>query len=161
MCYRVRAYDSHNAYGGYATSQSRPVNNNIAPVITCSQGSGADLGTKDGGFSIAYSVEDPDGDSMTVTEAIDGVTKRTFTPEPGANNSFAVTGEYFMCLLNGRHTMTITASDGKGSTVPPLTFPKENHAASIPVAEPRGADAKIEFGVMSVIGQIPAEPYTA
>lgn len=157
VCYRVRAYDSHNAYGGYATSQSRPVNNNIAPVITCSQGSGADLGTKDGGFSIAYSVEDPDGDSMTVTEAIDGVTKRTFTPEPGANNSFAVTGEYFMCLLNGRHTMTITASDGKGSTVHTLTFTKEIHAASITLAEPLDADAKIEICVMSVIGQIPAD----
>lgn len=131
VCYRVRAYDSHNAYGGYATSQSRPVNNNIAPVITCSQGSGADLGTKNGGFSVSYSVEDPDGDSMTVTEAIDGVTKRTYTPEPGANNSFAITGEYFMCLLNGRHTMTITASDGKGSTVHTLVFTKEIHAASI------------------------------
>ena len=157
VCYRVRAYDSHNAYGGYATSQSRPVNNNIAPVITCSQGSGADLGTKDGGFSVAYSVEDPDGDSMTVTEAIDGVTKRTFTPEPGANNSFAVTGEYFMCLLNGRHTMTITASDGKGSTVHTLVFTKEIHAASITLAEPLDADAKIEICVMSVIGQIPAD----
>ena len=157
VCYRVRAYDSHNAYGGYATSQSRPVNNNIAPVITCSQGSGADLGTKDSGFSVAYSVEDPDGDSMTVTEAIDGVTKRTFTPEPGANNSFAVTGEYFMCLLNGRHTMTITASDGKGSTVHTLVFTKEIHAASITLAEPLDADAKIEICVMSVIGQIPAD----
>ena len=157
VCYRVRAYDSHNAYGGYATSQSRPVNNNIAPVITCSQGSGADLGTKDSGFSVAYSVEDLDGDSMTVTEAIDGVTKRTFTPEPGANNSFAVTGEYFMCLLNGRHTMTITASDGKGSTVHTLVFTKEIHAASITLAEPLDADAKIEICVMSVIGQIPAD----
>ena len=157
VCYRVRAYDSHNAYGGYATSQSRPVNNNIAPVITCSQASGADLGTKNGGFSVSYSVADPDGDSMTVTEAIDGVTKRTFTPEAGANNAFAVTGETFMCLLNGDHTMTITASDGKGSTVHTLTFTKEIHAASITLAEPLDADAKIEICVMSVIGQIPAD----
>lgn len=157
VAYRVRAYDRNNAYSGYVTSQSRPVNNNITPVITCLQTSGADLGIKDGGFSVAYSVEDPDGDSMTVTEAIDGVTKRTFTPEPGANNSFAVTGEYFMCLLNGRHTMTITASDGKGSTVHTLVFTKEIHAASITLAEPLDADAKIEICVMSVIGQIPAD----
>ena len=157
VCYRVRAYDSHGAYGGYATSQSRPVNNNIAPVITCSQFSGADLGTKDGGFSIAYSVEDPDGDVVTVTEAIDGVTKRTFTPEPGANNSFAVTGEYFMCLLNGTHTMTITASDGKGSTVHTLTFAKAIHKASITLAEPLDADAKIEICVLSVIASLPAD----
>ena len=157
VCYRVRAYDSHNAYGGYATSQSRPVNNNIAPVITCSQASGADLGTKTSGFSVAYSVADPDGDSMTVTEAIDGVTKRTFTPEAGANNAFAVTGEVFMCLLNGDHTLTITANDGKGSTVHTLTFTKEIHAASITLAEPLDADAKIEICVMSVIGQIPAD----
>ena len=157
VCYRVRAYDSHNAYGGYATSQSRPVNNNIAPVITCSQASGADLGTKNGGFSVSYSVADPDGDSMTVTEAIDGVTKRTFTPEAGANNAFAVTGETFMCLLNGDHTLTITASDGKGSTVHTLTFTKEIHAASITLAEPLDADAKIEICVLSVLGSLPAD----
>ena len=157
VCYRVRAYDSHNAYGGYATSQSRPVNNNIAPVITCSQASGADLGTKNGGFSVSYSVADPDGDSMTVTEAIDGVTKRTFAPEAGANNAFAVTGETFMCLLNGDHTLTITASDGKGSTVHTLTFTKEIHAASITLAEPLDADAKIEICVLSVLGSLPAD----
>lgn len=157
VCYRVRAYDSHNAYGGYATSQSRPVNNNIAPVITCSQASGADLGTKTSGFSVAYSVADPDGDSMTVTEAIDGVTKRTFTPEAGANNAFAVTGEVFMCLLNGDHTLTITANDGKGSTVHTLTFTKEIHAASITLAEPLDADAKIEICVLSVLGSLPAD----
>lgn len=157
VCYRVRAYDSHNAYGGYATSQSRPVNNNIAPVITCSQASGADLGTKNGGFSVSYSVADPDGDSMTVTEAIDGVTKRTFAPEAGANNAFAVTRETFMCLLNGDHTLTITASDGKGSTVHTLTFTKEIHAASITLAEPLDADAKIEICVLSVLGSLPAD----
>jgi len=155
VAYRVRAYDSHGAYGGYAVSQSRPVNNNIAPVITCSQFSGADLGKKDSGFSVAYSVEDPDGDNMTVTEALDGVKKREYVPTPGENNTFAITGEDFMAVLNGSHEMTITATDGKASTVHKLTFSKEITAASVTLAEPLDADAKIEVCALSVSGDIP------
>lgn len=157
VVYRVRAYDSHEAYGGYATSQSRPVNNNIAPVITCSQFSGADLGQKDSGFSVAYSVEDQDGDNMTVTEALDGVQKRQYTPTPGAENTFAITGEDFMDVLNGNHTMTITATDGKGSTVHTLTFSKEITAASVTLATPLDADEQIEVCALSVSGDIPAD----
>ena len=36
VAYRVRAYDSNNAYSGYVTSPERTVNNNTAPAIVCS-----------------------------------------------------------------------------------------------------------------------------
>lgn len=66
--------------------------NNTAPVITCDQASGTDLGTKSSGFSVSYSVDDEDGDAVTVTESMDGTTKRTFEATLEATNQFQVTG---------------------------------------------------------------------
>ena len=155
--YRVRAYDSNNAYSGYTTSPSRPVNNNTAPEIACTSPSGSNLGTKDAGFTVSYTVSDVDGDEVSVTEAIDGVTKRTFTAALGTSNSFKVNGEYFMKLLNGDHTMTITANDGKASTVHSMTFKKEVTGASVTLEAPMEADALITICVLSVAGFIPAD----
>ena len=157
VAYRVRAYDSNNAYSSYTTSPDRTVNNNTAPAIVCSSASGSDLGKKDAGFMIPYSVSDADADVVTVTEAIDGVTKRTFTAELDGSNSFNVTGEYFMKLLNGDHTLTITANDGKVSTVHTLSFSKEVTGATITLEEAMEADAQITICVLSVAGFIPAD----
>ena len=157
VAYRVRAYDSDNAYSEYVTSPERTVNNNTAPAITCGSASGSDLGTKDSGFQVGYSVSDVDGDTVTVTEAIDGVTKRTFTATLDGSNSFNVTGEYFMKLLNGDHTLTITADDGKASTVHSLTFTKEVTGASVTLEEPMEADDQITICVLSVAGFIPSD----
>ena len=157
--YRVRAYDSNNAYSGYTTSPSRPVNNNTAPEIACTSPSGSNLGTKDAGFTVSYTVSDVDGDEVSVTEAIDGVTKRTFTAALGTSNSFKVNGEYFMKLLNGDHTMTITANDGKASTVHTLTFKKKVTGASVTLESPMEADAAITICVLSVAGFIPADAH--
>ena len=157
VAYRVRAYDSNNAYSSYTVSPERTVNNNTAPAIICGSPSGSDLGEKDAGFMVSYSVSDVDGDEITVTEAIDGVTKRTFTATLDGSNSFNVTGEYFMKLLNGNHTLTITASDGKASTVHTLVFAKKVTGASITLETPMAADDQISICVLSVIGLIPAD----
>lgn len=159
VCYRVRAYDSNNAYSGYVTSPERAVNNNTAPAIVCSSASGSDLGVKDAGFMVSYSISDVDTDEVTVTEAIDGVTKRTFTATLDGSNSFNVTGEYFMKLLNGGYTLTITANDGKASTVHTLTFTKEVTGASITLETPMTADDQITICVLSVAGLIPADAH--
>ena len=157
VSYRVRAYDSDNAYSSYTVSPERTVNNNTAPAIICGSPSGSDLGEKDAGFMVSYSVSDVDGDEVTVTEAIDGVTKRTFTATLDGSNSFNVTGEYFMKLLNGNHTLTITANDGKASTVHTLVFAKKVTGASITLETPMAADDQISICVLSVIGLIPAD----
>ena len=157
VAYRVKAVDSRSASGPYATSPTRTVNNNLAPTVTCSQASGTNLGTKNTGFSIDYSVSDPDGDTVTVKEAIDGEVKRTFTATPGTTYTFQVTGETFMKVLNGDHTLTITANDTKMDTVHKLLFKKEITAAVITLTDPVEADAKIAVCVLSVNGSIPAD----
>ena len=107
--------------------------------------------------SVDYTVSDVDGDEVTVTEAIDGVTKRTFMATLDESNSFAITGEYFMKLLNGSHTLTITANDGKANTIHTLTFSKEVTAATITLEEAMTADAEITICVLSVSGFIPSD----
>lgn len=156
IAYRVRAYDSHGAYSSYAETPTRTVNNNIPPEIICDKANGSDLGKKDSGFTVTYTAMDPDGDPVTVKESIDGAVKRTFAATDAAN-SFQVTGETFMKLLNGKRTLTIEASDGKATTTHALTFTKEVHELYITLAEPMEADAKISLCVLSVIGSIPAD----
>ena len=156
VMYRVKAYDSYNAQSGYTTSTKRTVDNNTAPTITTS--SAASLGTKSSGFTVSYSVDDVDAsDTLTVTEKLDGTTKRTYTPTRKATNSFAVTGEYFQKITNGNHTLTIYVTDGKATTTKTFTFTKAVTAASITLAQPMEADAQITLCAITVGGLIPAD----
>lgn len=158
VAYRVKAYDTYNAESAWTTSQTRTVNNNTAPTITCDYEDNQNLGTKTSGFTVSYSVNDEDAaDSVTVTEKMDGVVKRTFTATKSQNNSFAVTGEYFMKLLNGNHTMVIEASDGKETTTLTLTFAKKVVKAVITLETPMDADAKISICAITVTGHIPTD----
>lgn len=156
VMYRVKAYDSYNAQSGYTTSAKRTVDNNTAPTITTS--SAANLGTKSSGFTISYSVDDKDaGDTLTVTEKLDGTTKRTYTATRKTTNSFAVTGEYFQKITNGSHTMTVTVTDGKATVTKTFTFTKAVTAVSITLAKPMEADAQITLCAITVGGLIPAD----
>ena len=156
VMYRVKAYDSYDAQSGYTTSTKRTVDNNTAPTITTS--SAANLGTKSSGFTISYSVDDEDAvDTLTVTEKLDGTTKRTYTATRKTTNSFAVTGEYFQKITNGSHTMTVTVTDGKATVTKTFTFTKAVTAASITLAQPMEADAQITLCAITVGGLIPAD----
>ena len=156
VMYRVKAYDGYNAQSGYTTSTKRTVDNNTAPTITTS--SAANLGTKSSGFTISYSVDDKDaGDTLTVTEKLDGTTKRTYTATRKTTNSFAVTGEYFQKITNGSHTMTVTVTDGKATVTKTFTFTKAVTAASITLAKRMEADAQITLCAITVGGLIPAD----
>lgn len=156
VAYRVMAVDPY-LESGYATSPTRTVDNNTAPAFTCSTANGGNLGTKSSGFSVSYSVTDADGDTVTVTEKMDGVVKRTYTATNGASNSFAVTGEYFQKLLNGSHTMVITATDGKATTTYTIYFTKSVTTAVITLEEPMEADDTISICAITVAGSVPSD----
>ena len=157
VAYRVRAFDSENAYSGYTASGTRMVDNNTPPAITCALPSGSDLGVKDEGFSVGYSVSDEEGDAITVTESIDGMVLRSFAAVDGTENSLQLTGLSFVKVLNGKHTLSITARDDKASTVHNLCFTKSVTAASVTLAQPMTADAPISVCVLSVTGSIPTD----
>nr|DAG49092.1 MAG TPA: FN3 [Caudoviricetes sp.] len=156
VMYRVKAYDSYSYESAYTTSAKRTVDNNSAPTITTS--SAASLGTKSSGFTISYSVDDVDtSDTLTVTEKLDSTTKRTFTATRKATQSFAVTGEYFMKIRNGSHTLTITVSDGKVPTTKTFTFTKSVTAATVTLSTPLAVNGDITVAALHVTGSIPSD----
>lgn len=155
VAYRVKAYDSAGAESAYTTSATRTVINNTAPTI---DGANSDLGTKTGAFAKAYVVTDPDsGQTVTVIEKIDGTEKRRFTATSGKNYSFNVTAAEWVKLLNGSHTLTITATDDYGGTATrTYTFTKNETEIELTLATPLAADDMITKAIMSVTRQIPA-----
>lgn len=131
---------------------------NQPPEVTSDVGeSGAALGEKNAPFDFNYTITDADGDTLTVTEKLDGTTKRTYTATRKTTNSFAVTGEYFQKITNGSHTMTVTVTDGKATVTKTFTFTKAVTAASITLAKPMEADAQITLCAITVGGLIPAD----
>lgn len=119
--FRVKAMDSLGASSGYIESTSRTVINNSAPVISSTTGN---LGYRDNEFKVDYTIEDAESNTVTVTEAIDGVPIRSYVASLGATNYVAVTGETWLALKNGTHTLTITATDGMDTTVNTWAFTK-------------------------------------
>lgn len=157
--YRVRSYDSYNATSTYVTSETRTVDNNAIPVITSSTTSGTDLGTKEDGFDLTYTVTDADNDTVTVKEYLDDVLKRTYTATLGQSNTVqCVTAANWQKVLNGAHTIKVVANDTKADSTPyTVTFTKAVYEASITLAEPMEADDTITVMVLNVLGSIPAD----
>lgn len=154
--YRIRAYDPY-ATSGYVVSPVRLVINNHQPVITCSYEENTDLGVKDTGFTITYTVIDEDeNDEVTITEKLDGVVKREHS-NVGQSCAFQITGEYFQKVLNGVHTLTIEATDGKATKTYELTFTKAVHTALISLGQPMEAETAITACAISVNGYVPSD----
>lgn len=140
-------------------SDDGSVQTNTAPTISSTSGaSGVNLGSKTNGFNFQYTVADADGDSLTVTEKLDGVTKRSFTAASGTTQTFqAVTTANFQKVLNGSHTMSIVVSDGKESVTFTATFTKAVYAASITLSAPLEVSGDITAAVLGVVGSIPSD----
>ncbi|MCQ4936723.1 DUF6273 domain-containing protein [Anaerotignum propionicum] len=155
VAYRVKAYDSTGLSSEYQTSATRAVYNNTPPTISGSDGS---LGLKTGAFNQQYTVTDSDsGQTITVVEKIDGVQKRSYTATSGQSYSFNVTATEWIKLLNGSHTMTITASDNVGGTTTrTYTFTKNETEIELTLAAPLPADDLVSKAIMSVTREIPA-----
>lgn len=141
-------------------SDDGTVSTNTPPTITSTSGaSGVNLGSKTAAFSFKYTPNDADGDKLTVTEKLDGVVKKTRTNvTSGTQLTFecASTAAEFQKILNGTHTITIEASDGKASATFTATFTKAVHKATITLKTPLAVSGDITAAVMSVVGQIPA-----
>ena len=126
--FRLKAVDSLGSSSGYITSTSRTVTNNNPPVISGTDGS---LGTKDIGFTQTYRVTDANNNVVTVTESIDDTVIRSYVATLGVDNIFSVTGNTWLALANGIHTMTIIATDGTDSVVRTYTFTKSVSSFSV------------------------------
>lgn len=136
-------------------SDDGTVSVNTAPTVSTD---GAALGRKNAAFAWKYTVRDIDGDTLTVTEKLDGKTTKIRT---GVASGTALTFEQtasaagFQKILNGNHTITVEVSDGKETTSASATFTKAVHAASVTLAEPLAVEGDITVAVLQVTGSIP------
>lgn len=136
-------------------SDDGTVSTNTAPAINTSS---TNLGEKNAPFEFNYTVTDADGDTLTVTEKLDGKTTATRT---GVASGTALTfgqgstAENFQRILNGSHTIQITASDGKESTSLNATFTKSVTSATVTLTTPLAVDGDITVAVLQVTGSIP------
>lgn len=140
-----------------AVSDDGAVSANTAPTVTTD---GAALGEKNTAFAWKYTVTDADGDTLTVTEKLDGKTTKTRT---GVASGTALTFEQaadaagFQRILNGNNTITVEVSDGKETVSTSATFTKAVHAASVTLAEPLAVEGDITVAVLQVTGSIPID----
>lgn len=136
-------------------SDDGTVSTNTAPAINTSS---TNLGEKNAPFEFNYTVTDADGDTLTATEKLDGKTTATRT---GVASGTALTfgqgstAENFQRILNGSHTIQITASDGKESTSLNATFTKSVTSATVTLTTPLAVDGDITVAVLQVTGSIP------
>ena len=136
-------------------SDDGTVSTNTAPAINASS---TNLGEKNAPFNFGYTVTDADGDALTVTEKLDGKTTATRT---GVASGTALTfgqgstADGFRRILNGNHTIQITASDGKESTSLSATFTKSVTSATVTLTTPLAVDGDITVAVLQVTGSIP------
>lgn len=136
-------------------SDDGTVSTNTAPAINTSS---TNLGEKNAPFNFGYTVTDADGDTLTVTEKLDGKTTATRT---GVASGTALTfgqgstADGFRRILNGSHTIRITASDGKESTSLNATFTKSVTSATVTLTTPLAVDGDITVAVLQVTGSIP------
>lgn len=139
-----------------SVSDDGTVSVNTAPTITNT--SGTQLGEKNAAFSYSYTVSDADGDTISVTEKLDGKTTATRTGiASGTALTFgqASTEEEFRRILNGSHTIQIVASDGKDSSSVSATFAKSVTSASVTLKSPLAVEGDITVAVLQVTGSIP------
>lgn len=136
-------------------SDDGTVSVNTAPTVSTD---GAALGQKNAAFAWKYTVTDADGDTLTVTEKLDGKTTKTRTgAASGTVLTFeqASTEEGFRRILNGSHTIQIVASDGKDSSSASATFTKDVTSASVTLKSPLAVEGDITVAVLQVTGSIP------
>ena len=152
VTYRVKATDTASASSAYTTSATRTVVNNNAPVIS---GTDANLGVKSSGFTGKYTVTDVNGNAVTVTEAIDGVQIRALVATLDTEITYSVTGNTWLALSNGSHTLTITATDGLDTTVRTYTFSKSVNTLKIQNATPWAATTKPSRIMLVVTRNVP------
>ena len=109
---------------------------------------------------MTYSVSDEDADTMTITEKIDGTVIRSYSASSGSSGeqTFSPDAMQWLTTLNGSHTATITADDGKGGvTTHSISFTRAVYTMSVTLEEPMETDAAITKCVVNIARNLPAD----
>lgn len=154
--WRVKAVDSEGNESGYITTSTLSVIHNQPPVISGADGS---IGVKSAAFSFAYTVTDADNDPVSVVEAVDGRALKTYNPTLGKENRMEVSGNEWVRLSQGNHTLTVTATDtSNGTTTRAMSFVKSVDFCSFVLTDEEimGMPEKPERMTIEVIRELAA-----
>ena len=147
----ITAKDSH---GATATRTQTFTKNATAPVISGSNGNLGSFG--ESGPTYQYTVTDAQGGTVTVAEKLDGAVLRTYTVTLGGQNTLSFTADAWRKILNGSHTLTITATDPLGLTATRTqTFTKNVTSCAFETAAAFPADAMPDRCIVNVQGEFP------
>ena len=147
----ITAKDSH---GATATRTQTFTKNATAPVISGSNGNLGSFG--ESGPTYQYTVTDAQGGTVTVAEKLDGAALRTYTVTLGSQNTLSFTADAWRKVLNGSHTLTITATDPLGLTATRTqTFTKNVTSCAFETAAAFPADAMPDRCIVNVQGEFP------
>ena len=127
---------------------------NTPPVISGSNGA---LGTfGDTPPSYQYTVTDAQGGAVSVQEKLDNVVKRTYNVSLGSQNNFTISASDWRSVLNGNHTMAVTATDSQGaSSTRSMTLIKNVTSLGFTLSSPMVADAMPDRCVINIQGNFP------
>ena len=127
---------------GSATTYRRYtfIKTNSAPLINYSGQS--DLGQLTSKPTITYSVSDNEGDTITVTEKLNGEVIRQFTATSNTNYTITLTDEFWLTCGKNTNTIEISASDVNGGTsYKYITFTRQVNKVQITTKNPIETDA--------------------
>lgn len=142
----MKVSDGTDSDGCYTISINNP------PTIS---GSNGDLGIKTSGFSQTYTIADADTDRVTVKEYVDNVEIRSYVPTLGATNTINLTGNTWLKLANGIHTIKVVATDGFATVERVITFTKTVNKLVVQRTTPIEASTKPTRLIATVVKTIP------
>ena len=126
---------------GSATTYRRYtfVKTNSAPLINYT--GQADLGQLTSKPTITYSVSDNEGDTITVTEKLNGEVIKQFTATSNTNYTITLTDEFWLTCGKNTNTIEISASDVNGGTsYKYITFTRQVNKVQITTKNPIETD---------------------
>lgn len=150
--FRVKARDNNGNESGYTFSPLVTVVKNNKPMINGSTAVSENLGTVKEGFVYRYTVEDPDGDAVTVKElipvptgstSIKYSTLREFKARPGVEYELDMSGERFAVLPGNdrNYLFQLAVADEYGASMTKIVrFKKSTDHFVVSPAQPFPAD---------------------
>lgn len=144
-------------YRGRNSALSSITKNVLTNAIPTISGSNTNMGLVDEEFTYSYVVNDNDGGTVTVKEYIDNIVIRSYVATLGTTNNIPMTGETWLKLANGLHTLTIIATDGIDSTTRTINFTKNATTLVVQKKEPFPSDTQPKSLMVTVVKVIPTE----
>lgn len=132
------------------------VSTNTLPTITSDKT--GDLGTLTDGFTCNYSVDDADeSDNLTVAEFLDDTQTKSFSATRNEQRTISYTGNDWLKIANGSHSIKISCSDSKDTVDEVITFTRDCKQVLLKLENPFPADDVISVCSLTVDGSIPAD----